>query len=76
MSYNRNLITTRIEEIGIEISKIDKKILKEAEPFKEGKVHHLHLDRIRKLDEEKEKLLHTQTELWALLGRWKDEENV
>lgn len=73
MSDNRNLITNEIEELAKAIKKVDEKILKEAEKLKQGNVSPKILEKILSYGNELEKLLHTQTAFYAILGQWKED---
>lgn len=72
MSTNKTLITSEVERLEKEIKKMDEKIVKEVERFKEVGVLSKSLEKLATLKADREKLQHTQTTLWAILGQWKD----
>lgn len=71
LEQNRQLITKEIDLLAKEIKKIDEKIIKESEPFRNGNISPKSLEKFTSFRIEREKLLHTQTAFYTILGHWK-----
>lgn len=73
IEQNRQIITKGIELLAKDIKKIDAALIKEASQINSsGNISPKTIEKMSKLNTDREKLLHTQTAFYAILGQWKN----